>query len=79
MKELLKVAKQTRRCPKRLVEKAAKTLPVIVGSVVDTILSFLSKAVGLVAGNALALIVFVVGLIGGMVDTKSKKLDTLIS
>ena len=46
MKELLKVAKQTRRCPKRLVGKAAKTLPVIVGSVVDTILSFLSKAVG---------------------------------
>ena len=79
MKELLKVAKQTRRCPKRLVGKAAKTLPVIVGSVVDTILSFLSKAVGLVAGNALALIVFVVALIGGMVDTKSKKLNTLIS
>ena len=70
MKELLNVAKQTRRCPKRLIGKAAETLPVIIGSVVGTILSFLSKAVGLVVGNALALIVL--GLIGVWLIQKVK-------
>ena len=49
---------------KRLARKAAEAFPSIVGSVVGAILSFLGKAVGFVAEDTWALIVFVVGLIG---------------
>ena len=43
---------------KRLVRKAAKVLPAIVGSVVGAILSFLEKTVGFSAEHTWALIVF---------------------
>ena len=49
---------------KRLAGKALEAFPAIVGSVVDAILSFLSKAVGFVAEYTWALIAFVAGLIG---------------
>ena len=42
----------------------AEALPAIVGSVTGVILSFLGKAIGFVAEDTWALIVFVVGLIG---------------
>ena len=48
---------------KRLVRKAAKVLPAIVGSVVGAILSFLEKTVGFSAEHTWALIVFVAGRI----------------
>ena len=49
---------------KRLARKAVESLPAIVGSVVDAILSFLGKAVGFIAEHTWALIVFAAGLIG---------------
>ena len=49
---------------KRLARNAAEALPAIVRSVVDAILSFLGKTVGLVAELAWALIVFVAERIG---------------
>ena len=49
---------------KRLAGKAAEKLPVILGSVVGAILSFLGEAVGFVAEHTWALIVFIAGLIG---------------
>ena len=48
---------------KRLAGKAITALPTIVGSVFGAILSFLGKAVGFVAEDTWALIVFVTGLI----------------
>ena len=55
--------KNFQRFPK-LVGKATEALPV---------------TVGFVAENALALIVFVAGLVGGMVDAKSKAVYTRFS
>ena len=56
---------------KRLAGKAAEALPAIVGSLVGAILSFLGEAVGFVAEHTWALIAFVVGLTGWLVDAKS--------
>ena len=56
---------------KSLAGKAVEALPAIVGSVVGVILSFLGKPVGFVAEHTWALITFVAGFIGGMVDAKS--------
>ena len=58
---------------KRLARKAAETLPAIVRSVVDAILSFLGKAIWVVAEHTWTLIVFVVGLIGWWLMQKVKK------
>ena len=59
------MVRQAGRCTqKKTRRKGLEALPAIVGSVVDTILSFLGKAVGFVAEHTWALIVFVVGLIG---------------
>ena len=58
---------------KRVAEKAGEALPAIVGSIVGAILSFLGKAVGFVAENTWALIVFVAGLIGWWLMQKIKK------
>ena len=60
---------------KRLAGKAAEALPSIVGSVVGAILSFLGKAVGFFAEHALALIVFVAGLIGLWLMQRVKKVQ----
>ena len=56
---------------KSLAGKAVEALPAIVGSVIGVILSFLGKPVGFVAEHKWALIIFVAGFIGGMVDAKS--------
>ena len=53
--------------------KTVEALPAIVGSVVDSILSFLGKAVGFVAEHAWALIVFVEGFVGVWWMQKVKK------
>ena len=58
---------------KRLAGKAAEALPVIVGTIVVAILSFLGKAVGFVAEHTWALTVFVAGLIGWWLMQKLKK------
>ena len=58
---------------KRLAEKAAEAFPVIVGTVVSAILSFLGKAVGFIAEHAWALTVFVAGLTGCWLMKKVKK------
>ena len=58
---------------KRLAGKAAKALPVIIGSIVGAILSFLGKAIGFVAENTWALIVFLAGLIAWWLMQKIKK------
>ena len=58
---------------KRHAGKASEALPAIVGSVVSANLSFLGKADGFVAEHTWALIVFVVGLIGGWLMQKVKK------
>ena len=58
---------------KRIAEKAVKTLPAIVGSVVGAMLSFYEKAVGFVAEQTWALIVFVAGLVGWWLMQKVKK------
>ena len=58
---------------KRLAGKAMEALPTIAGSAVGAILSFLGKAVGFVAEHTLALIVFVVGLVGWWLIQKVKK------
>ena len=58
---------------KRLAGKAAKALPVIIGSIVGAILSFLGKAIRFVAEHTWALIVFVVRLIGWWLMQKVKK------
>ena len=58
---------------KRLAKKAGEALPAIIGSIVGAILSFLGKAVGFVAENTWALIVFVGGLIGWWLMQKIKK------
>ena len=50
-----------RQVSKRLAGKVVEALPAIVGSVVGAILSFFGKAVGVVAENTWALIVFVAG------------------
>ena len=49
---------------KRLVGKGVEALPAIVLSVLGAILSFLGQAVGFVAENTWALIIFVTGVIG---------------
>ena len=49
---------------KRLAGKAVEALPVLVGSFVGAILSFIEKTVGFIAKHTWALIVFVVGLVG---------------
>ena len=48
----------------RLAGKAVKALPGIIGSIVGAALIFLGKAVGFVAENTWALIVFIAGLVG---------------
>ena len=58
---------------KRLAGKAAEALPGIIGSVVGVALSFLGKAVGFVAENTWALIVFVSRLIAWWLMQKVKK------
>ena len=58
---------------KRLAGKAIKALPAIVGSVVGAILSLRGKAVGFVAEDTWALIVFDVGLIGVWLMQRVKK------
>ena len=58
---------------KDLQEKAVEALPVVVGSIVGAILSFLGKAVGFVAEHTWVLIVFVVGFIGWWLMQKVKK------
>ena len=58
---------------KRLAGKAAKALPVIIGSIVGAILSFLGKAIGFVAENTWAVIVFLAGLIAWWLMQKIKK------
>ena len=58
---------------KRLAGKAVQVLPAIVGSVVGAILSFLEKAVGLVAEHTWALIVFVAELVGWWLMQKVKE------
>ena len=57
---------------KRLEGKAVEALPAIVGSVVGAALHFLGKAVGFVAENKSALIVFVAGLHGWLLMQKVK-------
>ena len=47
----------------RLAGKAAAALPGIIGSVIGAVLNYLSKAVGFLAKNTWAFIVFIVGLI----------------
>ena len=49
---------------KKLAGKAVEVLPAIMGSVVGAILIYLGKAVGFLAKQTRALIVFVAGLIG---------------
>ena len=58
---------------KRLAGKVVEALPAIVEIVVGAILSFIGKAVGLVAGHTWALIVFVAGLVGWWLMQKVKK------
>ena len=58
---------------KRLVGKAAEALPGIIESVVGAALSFLGKAVGLVAENIWALIVFLAGISAWWLMQKVKK------
>ena len=48
----------------RIAGKGVAALPAVLGSVVVAILSFLGKAVGVVAEHTWALIVFVAGFIG---------------
>ena len=62
-----------RQVSKRLAGKAVEALPAIVGSIVGAILSFLGKAVGYVAEDTWALIVFAVGLIGVWFMQRVKK------
>ena len=49
---------------KRLAGKAAAALPGIIGSVIGAVLNYLSKAVGFLAKNTWAVIVFIAGIIG---------------
>ena len=56
---------------KSLAGRTVEAFPAIVGSVIGVILSFLGKPVGYVAEHTWALIIFVAGFIGGMVDAKS--------
>ena len=56
--------RQASRCTQEAHLRAAEALPAIVGSVVGAILSFLGKAVGLLAEDTWAIIVFIAGLIG---------------
>ena len=58
---------------KRLAGKTVKAFPAIVESVVGAVSSFLSKAVGFVTEHALALIVFVAGVIGVWLMQRVKK------
>ena len=58
---------------KRLAGKDVEALPAIAGSILGSILSFLGKAVGCVAENTWALIVFVAGLVGWWLMQKVKK------
>ena len=58
---------------KWLAGKAAEALPAIIRSAVGAILGFLGKAVGFVAEDTWALIVFVAGLIGWWLMQKIKK------
>ena len=58
---------------KRLTGKVVESLPVILGSIAGSILSFLGTAVGFAAEHTWALIVFVVGLIGVWLMQKVKK------
>ena len=58
---------------KTLARKAVEELLAIMGSIVAAILSFLGKAIGLVAEYTWALIVFVAGLVGWWLMQKVKK------
>ena len=58
---------------KRFARKAAEALPVIIGSVVGAILSFLGKVVGFVAKHTWALIVFAAAVIRWWLTQKVKK------
>ena len=58
---------------KRLAGKDVEALPAIAGSILGSILSFLGKAVGCVAENTWALIVFVAGLVGWWLMQKVQK------
>ena len=58
---------------KRLAGKAIEALPAIVGSVAGATLSFLGKAVKLVAEHTWAIIVFVAGFLGWWLMQKVKK------
>ena len=62
---------------KRLAGKAVEALLVTVGSGFGVTLSFLSKIVGFVDKHTLALIAFATGIIGGMVNAKSKKVGII--
>ena len=64
MNEFLKWLNSLADALKRLAWKALEAFPAIVVSVVDAVLSFLSKTVGFVAEYTWALIAFVAGLIG---------------
>ena len=67
------MVRQARKCTQKTCRKAVEALPAIVESVVGAILSFLGKAVGLVAEHAWVLIVFVAGLFGVWLMQKAKK------
>ena len=56
----------------RLVGKAVEGLPAITENIVGAILSFLGKAIGFVAENTWALIVFLAGLIAWWLMQKVK-------
>ena len=58
---------------KRLPGKAVEVLPVIVGSVVGVILSFLGNATEFVAKHTWAQIVFVAGVVGWWLMQKVQK------
>ena len=58
---------------KRLARKTVEALLVTVGSVVGTVLSFLGKAIGLVAKHAWAIIVLLVGFIAAWLMERDKK------
>ena len=48
----------------RLAGKAAAALPGIIGSIIGAVLNYLSKAVGFLAKNTWAVVVFIAGIIG---------------
>ena len=64
---------------KRLAGKAVEALPAIVGSVFSAVLSFLGKAIGVVAEHIWALIVSVAELVSVWLMQKVKKSQTFAS